>query len=150
MWSAIGTRSSTGDQIETGAQAMSPAEELRAGRVTALTSRELLHAALTDDAAASELAEPLRHLLATTGKQLRSAVVLHSAQVGPQPGHPSVRTGAVAIELFHLATLVHDDIVDDGLIRRGTPTVGAVYGDPSSGFVGGALFARAAELVATC
>lgn len=98
----------------------------------------------------SELATPAEYLLATTGKNLRSTMVLHCANAGADPDNPAVRTGAIAVELGHLATLAHDDVVDDGKVRRGADAVDVVYGSFASGFVGGAIFARAGELIASC
>ncbi|HEY3827823.1 MAG TPA: polyprenyl synthetase family protein [Solirubrobacteraceae bacterium] len=114
-----------------------------------LVSREEIVLAANAGELASELSEPVGYVLATTGKRLRSAIVLSSAHAGPDPHHQDVRTGAIAIELGHLATLAHDDILDDGTVRRGTDTVGVAYGSLASGYVGGALVVRASELMAT-
>jgi heptaprenyl diphosphate synthase len=114
-----------------------------------LTAEELVHAAGIEELV-GELAEPVEYFLGTTGKQLRSTVVLRAAGVGPRPADPLVRLGAVAVELSHLATLAHDDVIDGGRIRRGARTVDVMYGSFASGFVGGVLFARAGELAARC
>jgi heptaprenyl diphosphate synthase len=114
-----------------------------------LSAHEIAHAAEAENLVA-ELALPASYLLATTGKQIRSAMVLHSAHAGPNYDDPAVRTGAIAIELFQTVTLAHDDVVDDGEVRRGADTVGAVYGHFASALAGGALFARGGELIASC
>jgi heptaprenyl diphosphate synthase len=114
-----------------------------------LTTSEIASAAAAERLV-TELAQPASYLLATPGKQLRSTVVLCSAHAGPNPDDPAVRIGAVAIELFQTVTLAHDDVVDDGKVRRGTDTAGAIYGHFASAFAGGALFARASELIASC
>jgi geranylgeranyl pyrophosphate synthase len=94
-----------------------------------------------------ELKQPTDHLLSTNGKQLRSGVLIACAQASRRTDDPEVRTGAIAIELFQLATLAHDDVVDNGAMRRGAETVVTVYGNNTSGFVGGTLFTCALELM---
>jgi len=96
----------------------------------------------------NEVVIPLVHLLASNGKQLRSQILIACAQAGRRVDDPEVRSAAVAIELFQLATLAHDDVVDAGEMRRGAQTVALSYGNAASGFVGGVLFARALELIA--
>ena len=93
------------------------------------------------------LASTCGHLLDTRGKQLRAAIVFECARQGPRPDAPEVREAALAIELVHLATLAHDDVVDDGTIRRGLETAGARYGSSASSFAGLWLLGRAVELV---
>ncbi len=91
--------------------------------------------ALSDDAGAT---------LAAGGKRLRPMLVLLSA--GPGAGEPAIRAAA-AIELVHMATLVHDDVLDAAPLRRGRPTVVARSGRERALAVGDLLFSRAfAEL----
>jgi geranylgeranyl pyrophosphate synthase len=81
------------------------------------------------------------------GKRLRPMLVLLSA--GPAAAEASV-AAAAAVELVHMATLVHDDILDDAPLRRGRPTVVATSGADRALAVGDLLFARAfSELTAT-
>ncbi|HSI81223.1 MAG TPA: polyprenyl synthetase family protein [Solirubrobacterales bacterium] len=92
--------------------------------------------------------EPLRGEAAATlaagGKRLRPLLVLLCA--GSDAGHEAERA-AVAIELVHMATLVHDDVLDQAPLRRGRPTVVARSGRSIATAVGDMLFARAfAEL----
>jgi heptaprenyl diphosphate synthase len=94
------------------------------------------------------LTNACRHLLATKGKQLRSTIVLEAARYGPEPDSDVVRRVATATELLHYATLAHDDVVDDGQMRRKITTVAAEYGHPAAAYAGGWLCARAVELVA--
>lgn len=117
--------------------------------VVPLSAAEIVGAAGIEGLAA-ELGSPAEYLLGTTGKNLRSTMVLQCAQAGPRPADPLVRTGAIAVELGHLATLAHDDVIDDGTVRRGADAVGVVYGSLAAGFLGGSLFARAGELIAAC
>ena len=82
--------------------------------------------------------------LAAGGKRLRPMLVLLSA--GPRGGEAAIR-GATAVELVHMATLVHDDVLDAAPLRRGHPTVVARSGRNRALAVGDLLFSRAfAEL----
>ena len=92
-------------------------------------------AALADDAGAT---------LAAGGKRLRPLLVLLCA--GPAGGELAVR-GGTAVELVHMATLVHDDVLDGAPLRRGRPTVAARSGRERAVATGDLLFSRAfAEL----
>jgi heptaprenyl diphosphate synthase len=102
-------------------------------------------ASLTGD---SPLWSSCDYIVSTPGKRFRALVVESAAQYGDQPDHSLVRRSAVAIELFHAATLAHDDVVDDGQLRRGRATIGAHSGNLAASLAGGWLFARAAELIA--
>jgi len=83
--------------------------------------------------------------LAAGGKRLRPLLVLLCA--GSAGGDEAVRA-AVAIELVHMATLVHDDVLDDAPLRRGQPTVAASSGRDRATAVGDLLFSRAFALLA--
>src|SRR4051794_30101565 len=82
--------------------------------------------------------------LAAGGKRLRPLLVLLSA--GPDAGDEAVRAGA-AIELVHMATLVHDDVLDDAPLRRGRPTIFATAGRSRATMAGDLLFSRAFALL---
>jgi geranylgeranyl pyrophosphate synthase len=79
------------------------------------------------------------------GKRLRPMLVLLCA--GPDGGQEVVRAAA-AIELVHMATLVHDDVLDDAPLRRGLPTVAATSGRDRAVATGDLLFSRAFALLA--
>lgn len=83
--------------------------------------------------------------LAAGGKRLRPLLVLLCA--GADGGEEAVRAAA-AIELVHMATLVHDDVLDDAPLRRGLPTVAASSGRERAVAVGDLLFSRAFALLA--
>ena len=90
------------------------------------------------------LAADARATLEAGGKRLRPMLVLLCA--GPGAGEEAIRA-AGAIELVHMATLVHDDVLDSAPLRRGRPTVYATAGAPRAKALGDLLFARAfAEL----
>lgn len=121
---------------------------------TPQSSDELLARSLADELDAlsfgrtTTLNRACAHLLSTHGKQLRGRLLLAAARQGPRPHAPPVGQAACAIELLHLASLAHDDVIDAGTVRRGVPTAGVRFGQQASGFAGGWLFARAVELIA--
>jgi geranylgeranyl pyrophosphate synthase len=89
----------------------------------------------------------LEHLLAAGGKRLRPAVTILTARLFNAPRERAIALAA-AIEMLHTATLVHDDLVDGALLRRGHPTLNANWGPAATVLSGDFLFARAAELAA--
>lgn len=95
---------------------------------------------------------PLRpscdYIVSNPGKRFRAQALESAAYYGDRPDDPLVHRSAVAIELFHAATLAHDDVVDDGNLRRGKATIGAHAGNLAASLSGGWLFARSMELVA--
>ncbi|MGB9886391.1 MAG: polyprenyl synthetase family protein [Moorellales bacterium] len=93
------------------------------------------------------LAEASAHLLAAGGKRLRPALALLAGRLCNSP-LTRLLPLAVALELIHMATLVHDDVVDKSATRRGQPTVRARWGDQLSLHAGDYLFARSLLLVA--
>ncbi|MDX6524757.1 MAG: hypothetical protein QOI43_268 [Gaiellales bacterium] len=82
------------------------------------------------------------------GKRLRPTLVYLSAPVGARAA-PAVEIAAAAVELVHMATLVHDDVLDEAPLRRGHPTAWSTHGEAVAVATGDYLFARAfAELAA--
>jgi octaprenyl-diphosphate synthase len=81
------------------------------------------------------------HLLRMKGKMFRPTLVLLASAADDQPEPRSVSLAA-AIEVLHLATLVHDDAVDHSALRRGMPTVNAVFSHQVSVIMGDFLYAR--------
>jgi geranylgeranyl pyrophosphate synthase len=90
------------------------------------------------------LAADVATTLAAGGKRLRPLLVLLCA--GANGGEEAVRAAA-AIELIHMATLVHDDVLDDAPLRRGLPTIAATAGRSRATTVGDLLFSRAFALL---
>jgi len=85
------------------------------------------------------------HALNNGGKHLRPTLVALAAGCFGQPDESHV-TAAVIIEMIHLATLVHDDVMDEAQIRRGSPTVAAKWGNEIAVLFGDCLFAQALKL----
>jgi octaprenyl-diphosphate synthase len=86
------------------------------------------------------------HLVAAGGKRVRPVLTLAGAMLCGYEGDRQVRLAA-SVEFIHTATLLHDDVVDESLLRRGRDTANAVWGNQSSVLVGDFLFARAFELM---
>jgi octaprenyl-diphosphate synthase len=89
-----------------------------------------------------------KYALAGSGKRLRPTLVALAARaLGPI--NESHSTAAVIIEMVHLATLVHDDVMDEAEIRRGQPTLAANWGNEIAVLFGDCLFAQAVKLAAS-
>src|SRR5690242_12516388 len=87
------------------------------------------------------------HVLSTQGKRIRTALTLLSGRLIDYR-FARLLPLSVAFEMVHLATLVHDDIVDHATTRRGLPTVNARYGDGIAILLGVYLLARTAGVIA--
>ena len=94
-----------------------------------------------------DLRAALEHLLASGGKRVRPTVVLLVGNMLGGPEEKLVTLGA-AVEMLHTATLVHDDLIDGSLLRRGLPTLNARWSPAATVLTGDFLFARAAKLAA--
>lgn len=92
------------------------------------------------------LGEASSAILNAGGKRLRPALVLMSGMLGRYDLQLLIPV-AVASELIHLASLIHDDVLDDASIRRGVATVNETWGDEVAVAVGDYLFATAFELL---
>ena len=93
------------------------------------------------------LTEASRHSIAAGGKRFRAMLVLLAAQFG-DPRDPRVIEAAVAIELTHLATLFHDDVMDEALVRRGHPSANSRWNNSVAILTGDFLFAQASQILA--
>jgi heptaprenyl diphosphate synthase len=105
---------------------------------------------LLRDAVHSEFAfvtEASRHLTDAGGKRFRPMVVLLAAHFA-DPAAPEVIQAAAAIELTHLSTLYHDDVMDEAPLRRGAASANARWTNTVAILVGDFLFARASEITA--
>lgn len=88
-----------------------------------------------------------RHLVNAGGKRLRPLLTLLTSLLG-DPDRPEVIDAAIVVELTHLATLYHDDVMDSAPLRRGAPAAHEVWGNTVAILTGDLLFARASALVA--
>ncbi|UCF40257.1 MAG: polyprenyl synthetase family protein [Gemmatimonadota bacterium] len=90
------------------------------------------------------IAQVNQHLLRIKGKMFRPTLALLSAQASGATGPQTVTLGAV-VELIHLATLIHDDSVDHSVLRRGQPTVNAMFSHQVAVIMGDYLYSRAVQ-----
>ncbi len=95
------------------------------------------------------VSEAASHLMAAGGKRFRPLFTMVAAGVGPHPESEDVLTAAAVVELVHLATLYHDDVMDEADIRRGTKSANARWDNAVAILAGDFLFARASRLVAS-
>lgn len=110
------------------------------GRVERLMDAELRSA---DEV----MTESLMHLFKAGGKRFRPLFAVLSAQLGPNPDAEEVTIAGAVIELVHLATLYHDDVMDEAQVRRGAPTANVRWGNNVAILAGDYLFATASRLV---
>lgn len=91
--------------------------------------------------------EAAEYLLRAGGKRFRPLLVLLGSQFGDPTGERVV-SGAVAVELTHLATLYHDDVIDEAMFRRGIPSANSRFDNTVAILTGDFLFARASGIAA--
>jgi heptaprenyl diphosphate synthase len=120
--------------------------------VMAETIKDCLVAVEATLAEAARSVDPLldhvaHHLIDAGGKRFRPMLVALAAQFG-DPTRPDVARAGVVVELTHLATLYHDDVMDEAQVRRGVPSVNSRWGNSIAILAGDHLFARAADLLA--
>lgn len=87
-------------------------------------------------------------LLQSGGKRIRPLLTLYSGMCFA-PLNPPMIQAAVAAELIHMASLIHDDVIDKSSTRRGKPTVNSLYGDHAAILTGDYLFAEAFNILST-
>lgn len=102
---------------------------------------ELRRIVLSDFPAIEEVND---HLLWARGKLFRPTLLLLANRIGDRP-HPRAVTLAALVELVHLATLVHDDAVDHSVLRRGMPTVNALWNHQTAIIIGDFLYSRSVQ-----
>lgn len=110
------------------------------GAVESLIARRVDH----DD---PFIAEAGSHLTLAGGKRFRPLLTLLAAELGSGVDE-SVVAAAAAVELTHLASLYHDDVMDEADVRRGAPSANALYGNSTAILVGDLLFGTASDIVA--
>lgn len=89
---------------------------------------------------------PARYLMSAGGKRIRPMLTLLTSELGTGPNE-RVRRAAQAIEMTHLASLYHDDVMDDAKLRRGVPAAQTQWSNSIAILAGDLLFARASSLV---
>jgi len=89
------------------------------------------------------------HLIAAGGKRLRPMLALAAATRGERSASQEDLLGSVSVELVHLASLYHDDVIDEATIRRGTDSVNSRFGNLMAIVGGDYLLARSAEIAAS-
>jgi heptaprenyl diphosphate synthase len=93
------------------------------------------------------MTESLLHLFLAGGKRFRPLYTVLSAQIGPSPEAREVILAGAVVELIHLATLYHDDVMDEAEVRRGAPSANARWGNNVAILAGDYLLATASRLV---
>lgn len=86
------------------------------------------------------------HLLQSGGKRIRPVFVLLAAKFGNYDIHV-VKNAAIVLELIHMASLVHDDVIDDSDLRRGAPTIKSKWDNRIAMYTGDYIFARSLEIM---
>lgn len=106
---------------------------------------------LTDLAVAGNpyVTEASQHIIAAGGKRFRPQLVILAAQFGDHIDDEALIRAACVVELTHVASLYHDDVMDGADKRRGAPSANVLYGNSIAILVGDYLFARASSTVAT-
>lgn len=92
--------------------------------------------------------EAARHLLTAGGKRFRPVLVLLTAEAGDDAGSEDVLTAASVVELTHLASLYHDDVMDEADLRRGADSANARWDNHVAILTGDWLFSKSSELTA--
>lgn len=103
-----------------------------------------LFSALADSK--GRIREMCSHILATGGKRIRPMLVIQSGLIFSQLDMELIQA-AVASELIHMASLIHDDIIDNSVLRRSKPSINEVWGNQFAVLSGDYLFAKAFEIL---
>ena len=109
-----------------------------------MSSGHFAYAVRADDDFVTEVAG---HLVEAGGKRFRPLVSVLAAQFG-DPARAEVVPAAVVVEMTHLATLYHDDVMDEAAVRRGARSANSRWGNTVAILTGDFLFARASHLLA--
>ena len=114
-------------------------------RRLAAVEERLLRAAVAENPFTTEAA---RHLIAAGGKRFRPMLVSIASEFGPRTDEDRLITAALAVEFTHVASLYHDDVMDEAELRRSAPSANARWGNSVAILIGDFLFARASGAVA--
>jgi heptaprenyl diphosphate synthase len=105
----------------------------------------LLKAAEADSAMVTEAAQ---HIITAGGKRFRPLLVILGSLIGPRAAADDVTRAAVVVELTHVGSLYHDDVMDEAGLRRGSESANRRWGNTVAILVGDFLFSRASDVVA--
>jgi heptaprenyl diphosphate synthase len=94
------------------------------------------------------IAEMCNHLLHAGGKRIRPLLALYSGMIFSEQAKPRLIQAAIAVELVHMASLVHDDVIDESNLRRNRPSVNKLWGNQAAVLGGDYLFAKAFSVLA--
>ena len=108
---------------------------------------DLIHESLTARSAAGDLTPLLDHVNARSGKLIRPGLVLLAGACFGPPTQEHIQVSAV-LEMIHHATLLHDDVIDDGHVRRGIPTVNRLWGNESAVLLGDFVLSQVFHMAA--
>jgi heptaprenyl diphosphate synthase len=110
---------------------------------------DVIEAALVDAAQAGTamITEAARHVIAAGGKRFRPMLVVLGSHFGGEAEAADVAKAAVVVELTHVASLYHDDVMDEAGLRRGSASANARWGNTVAILVGDFLFAKASDIV---
>lgn len=144
--SAVGAATATASTIVGGVELGDP-ELARTIRARLADVEQVLVGELSEGE--EFLTEAALHLARAGGKRFRPLFTLLTAELGPTPHNPQVVTAATVVELVHLATLYHDDVMDEAPMRRGAQSANARWGNSVAILAGDYLFAHASRLVST-
>jgi len=128
-----------------GEPSVDPAFDAQIAESLEQVEHELRQAVISDYPFVTETS---RHLVDAGGKRFRPLLTILASHFGPNPGNPDVIKAAVVVELTHLATLYHDDVMDEALLRRGAPSANSRWDNTVAILTGDFLFAKASELLA--
>ncbi len=105
---------------------------------------------LSDAAVANSefVTEAAQHVISAGGKRFRPMLVFVASEFGDAGDEDSIQRAAMVMELTHVASLYHDDVMDEADVRRGAPSANRFYGNSVAILVGDFLFSQASYLVA--
>src|SRR4030095_2078629 len=110
---------------------------------------EVIEAALIEasEADSDMVTEAAQHIIAAGGKRFRPLLVVLGSHIGPYADADDVAKAAYVTERPHVASLYHDDVMDEARIRRGSSSANSRWGNTVAILVGDLLFARASDIV---
>jgi geranylgeranyl pyrophosphate synthase len=138
------------DTVHSTTEAMTTGKVTPGGLASVQDAMQLIEQLLFDvvDSDVEVLRDASRHILKAGGKRIRPRLMLLSYMATGGTDTRKIIPPAAAIELVHTASVVHDDINDHGIIRRGRPSVNAVWGRTFALLTGDYLFTKVYELMA--